>query len=174
MIIMVTVVALATTVISCCPRASDPHTGGFIGGLQGIFCGDYDRRIEQRQSDLSQENELTQKLQADFNVREKEYKLKVSELHTEQQRMKELDKYIKRLLTDINLIKAKSVAQRTKMTDLKSKIKNLQTEIDDLNSNGGSVVDPELYRVLEKKRDILASEYKALLEYFNSLSNVTN
>jgi chromosome segregation ATPase len=173
--IIITISAVAfisIAFLSCCPRANDPHSGGFVGGLQGIFCGDYDRRIEQRRADLSQENEQTRRLQADFNEREKVYKSKVKELQSAQQHREMLNKYIKSLSSDISRLNAKSAVQRSKLIDMKSKISKLQAEIDSQKTDGGNATDLERYRVLEKKRDILAAEYKALLENFNSLSNV--
>lgn len=173
-ITIVSAVLISILSLSCCPRASDPHSGGFVGGLQGIFCGDYDNRIEQKKATLDKENETTRVLQAEFYKRESEYKAKVKELQSAQQHKDMLDKYIKSLSSDINRLNAKSDTQKTKLGDMKAKISKLQAEINTMNTKGGASTDPERYRVLEKKRDILASEYKALLENFNSLSNIAN
>lgn len=163
--------ALAAALTSCCTGNSDPHTGGFIGGLRGICCGEYDKRIEERQVELSHEREETRVLQEEFEKRDREYRAKKSELASEQERMKELDAYVKRLMSDIAKLNAKSSKQSAKLITVKTRIRALQSEIDKMNSSGGYAVDPEHYRMLENKRDILAEEYKALLEYFNSLSN---
>jgi chromosome segregation ATPase len=171
----ITIILLTVILAGCCSGTQDPRSGGFFGGLQGIFCGDYQKRIEERQAELSRQREITNELQAESNKREQEYQLKISELNSEKQRREEMEKYIKALSADISRLNAKDAGERKKITDLKNEINQVQTELDNLKSNeANNDADPEKYLMLEKKRDHLAEEYKALLDYFNALSNTAN
>jgi len=167
---------MALILTGCCSgKTRDPRTGGFIGGLQGIFCGDYQPRIEERQAEASRQHEITTALQTEANERERLYRLRMREQTSQKQRQEEMERYIKSLSSDLNLLNATTVEQKSKITALKNEIAQVQAEINNLKfSDSDNEATSQKITVLEKKRDYLAEEWKALLEYFNAFSESVN
>lgn len=163
-----------------CATSDNPREGGFFGGVAGIHSGAYDNRIQQRQHELGQVQYINQELHQESVTLQDEARLQASELVAEQRRMAEMEQELAGLQADLNKLKARSGQQANEITTLQQSIentrrqlKNEQITLDQLGLSGEGVVDSDRYRLLQKERDRLADEYKALTEYSRALLGAT-
>ena len=167
------------SLISC--TSTNPREGGFIGGLQGIFSGAYDARIQKSQQELSDQERLKKSLEEESRSLDGEAQARDQALASEQERLARLREDISKLESDVGMLVAKSDAQKSEIARLKrriedqrSKLTTLQSAIRNLDRAGGSTSDPSRYQMLKQERDRLDIEYRRLLEYSQALSRATN
>jgi capsule polysaccharide export protein KpsE/RkpR len=171
---------VVVTALAGCATSDNPREGGLFGGITGVNSGAYDARIRQRQNELGQIQYVQQGLRQKSVALEDEAKQQASELAKEQRRMADMEKNLAALQTNLGKLKAKSVQQEKEITSLQLKIENTrqqlkseQLALDKLDWNGGKIADPDRYRLMEKERDRLATEYQALTEYSKALLDAT-
>jgi len=177
--IMVT--AALVTCLAACGVTSDPRGGGLLGGMQGIYGGGYDNRIEQRQEQLAKEQDINRTLREESNILENEAQLRDRMLVAEQQRVVQIEKDLSLLESSINDLHAESDRREKEVMKLKLKVEGLrkrlgsqETAIAELDRRGGSKANPGRYRILQKERDRLSKEYRKLFEYFQALSTANS
>jgi chromosome segregation ATPase len=161
--------------------STNPREGGFIGGLQGIFSGAYDARVQKSQQELSDQERLNQSLEEESRSLDAEVRSRDILLATEQDHLAGLQKNISKLESNTGLLVAKSDVQKVEIARLKrqiedhrSQLKSLRFAIRDLDQAGGSVSNPGRYQVLKRERDRLETEYRRLHEYSLALSKAAN
>jgi len=171
---------IALFLLTAC-ASTNPREGGFIGGLQGIFSGAYDARIQNGQRELSEVERRNQSLQEESKSLDAEVRARDRMLAMEQDRLANMQNDIYRLEFDTNKLVAKSDEQKIEIASLKRKIedqrsqlKSLQSAVRDLDQAGGSASNPGRYEVLKRERERLNMEYRRLLEYNRALSRATN
>lgn len=157
---------------ACSAKSDDPRQGGLMGGLQGIYGGGYDKRIEERNGQLASQQNMHQDLELESAALTKEHRLIDAKLATEAQQMLDLEKGLQALATQVAGQRAQSTRQQKESSSIKTKIMQLQKKIreqhnaiDDLDRAGGSAADPARYQTLQADREHLGAEYKALLAY---------
>jgi len=162
--------AVIVTLASCSSQSDDPRQGGLMGGLQGIYGGGDDKRIENKNDQLATQQRLNQDLELDSIVLTKEYQLTDAKLATENQQMLDLEKQVQLLASQVAEQRMESFRQQNDIVHIKLKIAQLQRKIreqhaaiDDLDHAGGSAADPARYKSLQKDREHLGSEYKTIL-----------
>ncbi len=167
--------------LTACATSQNPREGGFIGGLQGIFGGTYDARIQKSQEDLSNQQSLNQGLKEESKSLDMEVRAHDLLLASEQDRLAIMEQDISKLESNVSLLTAKSDKQKVEMATLQRRIENqrirtksLQSAIRNLDQAGGSDSNPGRYQALKQERDRLDVEYRSLLEYYQTLSNATN
>lgn len=173
-------ILITTALVVCltaCTVTSDPRGGGLFGGMRGIYGGDYDNRIQQRQGQLAEEQKINRDLHGKSETLENDAQLRDRTLASEQQCMSALVKDLSRLESSMNQLRAKSDQQKKEVAKLRLKIEDLrkhlnsqETAISELDRHGGSEANPERYQILQRERDRLSKEYRKLFEYFQALS----
>jgi chromosome segregation ATPase len=153
----------------CSATSDDPRQGGLRGGLQGVYGGGYDKRLQERNERLASHQRLHQDLELESMTLTKEYQLADAKLAAEKQQMTDLEKGLQLLESQVAGQRSQSSRQQKEAAGIKSKIVQLQkkvreqhTAIDDLDRAGGSEANPEKYQTLQADRDRLGQEYKAL------------
>lgn len=170
--IVTSLLVVVTCLSACAGTSEDPRQGGLMGGLQGIYGGTYDKRIQERNDQLAVHQRLHQDLEVQSVSLTKEYQLTDAKLATEKQQVAELEKGVQALAAQVAGQRAQSSRQQKEAAGLKAKITQLQKKIreqhnaiDDLDRSGGSEADPARYQALQADRDQLGQEYKALMRY---------
>jgi len=163
-----------------CATSDNPREGGLFGGIAGIHSGAYDNRIQQREHELGQVQHINQGLHQESATLQDEAKLQTGELIAEQQRMAEMEQELAGLQADLNRLKARSGQKANEITALQQSIENTRRQLKDeqitlnqLSLNGEEAENSDRYRLLQKERDRLADEYKALTEYSRALLSTT-
>lgn len=174
------IITLAISLTGCA-ATSDPRQGGLFGGLYGLSTGAYENRINQRQEELSRQQEVNRDLREQSKVLGSEADSRDCVLATEQQRVAKVQSDLAQLESKIDGLNAKSAQQNKEVAALKLRIINLrqrlesqQSAIGKLDREGGSETAPERYRLLKQERDRLAEEYRNLLEYYKALSEAAS
>jgi chromosome segregation ATPase len=156
---------------ACSSKNGDPRQGGLMGGLQGIYSGGYDKRIEERNGQLVSQQSLHQDLELESVALTKKYQLTDAKLAAEKQNLVELEKGLISLEVETSNNRTQSARQQKEAAKTKNRIVQLQKNIreqhnaiDDLDRTGGSAADPARYQALQSARDFLGGQYKALLD----------
>ena len=179
--LMITLI-LSTSLIAC-TFSSDPREGGFLGGLHGICTGAYDNRVQKQQTELAHQREKNQDLKEKSRILEGEAKARELALASEQEHVKEMEKNISRLESDINEMHAISNKQKDEIATLQDMIKNhilqlkfLQAELKKLedDNDNGIAIDDKRYQAIKKERDRLTKEYGTFLKNYHNLSDAKN
>ena len=175
---LLVIIASAATLSSCV--SNDPRKGGFFGGLQGLNSGAYDARIDQRNEELGQQENLNQGLKDKSSTLQGKARTREAKLAAEQELLDDMDENLNSLESDIENLNAKSAKQETEIASLKVKIADQrrkfntqQKALKEFEQSGASTADPERYRILQQERNRLADEYSKLLKYFQALANAT-
>lgn len=168
----IAVISLAIIFLSACATSTDPHEGGFLGGVQGLSSGEYDRRHDERQARLermkqqqSQLDNESRSLTQDKSSLEKKLqaeKRNIRKLHNDS---KSLDKQIAQLNSDNEIEKNKVDELKQRSSRLKRNINDTSNSLDALegDDSGGSSVDKQREH-LEAQRRELQNEYQLLLD----------
>lgn len=176
MIIIALLVYLAS-----CSVTSDPRGGGLLGGIRGIYGGDYENRVQHLQDQLSEEQRNKHNLQEKSNSLKDEERSQDQALAYSQQRNIKLNNDLLRLESCVKQLQAnsdfkkKAVANLTlKIKDLKKRLKSQEAATNELDRHGGSKDNLERYRILQSERERLSEEYKMLFEYSQALSEANS
>ncbi len=166
------IIALLILFLNGCATSTDPHEGGFLGGVQGLSSGEYERRkkerqqrlerIKQEQSNLDNYSQSLEKNKASLEKKLQEEKRLIAKLNKDSQALEE----------KIAQLKSENSADQKKVNNLKQRLKqlnrdisNIKHSIDDLEGGGSGDTSLDKTRAqLEKQRKELQNEYQLLLE----------
>ncbi len=164
-----------------CAVTDDPRKGGLIGGIQGIYGRKYQHRIEEKQNLLNEEKKENCILHKKINDSERQLQLKNKILVYEQGHLIDLEEKLSILELGIAKIDIKSGNLKKEIINRKDKIERLRKlietqtnsirELSLLKKNG---LQSESYLMLQKERDRLYEEYKALFEYYEALAEANS
>ncbi len=178
LILLVGAVALLS---SCAGGCGDPGSGGLIGGIQGVYGGCYDKRLEQKKALLQEQQQANQQLENSRSKLHAEYLSVDNRLAAEQRELTSLNQDIRaleakvaKLQTTPSMQKMDIVHLRERIQEIKSNMKLQQDAISRLDREDESTADPEEYQVLLHEREKLRKEYVALVEYSQALANSAN
>lgn len=161
--------AALLSLTACSGPSNDPRQGGLIGGLQGVYGGSYDQRIQERNDQLASQQRLHQDLELESVALAREHQLADARLAAARQHLLELERGLQSLDAQVAGKRAQSEKQRqeaaamqTRIAQVQKKIREQHNVIDDLDRAGGSTARPEEYQSLRRDQERLDGEYNAL------------
>jgi peptidoglycan hydrolase CwlO-like protein len=126
--------SMLALLLSACDVSTDPHTGGFFGGVVSLARGDYDRRAEQKQSDLAASENINWSMQRDVSNLDTAIRgqdAEITRLRGELNRMRAETERLKRDVAsmsasgptaDLDVTRKQIDAVQQRITDLQAKI----------------------------------------------------
>ena len=146
---------------------NDPRDGGLLGGLEGIWGGDYDARAKQRQESADRLKEIQEITSQEGSTLDQQKSNKAIELSAISNELVALNAEIGGLSLKNSAQKRTSKANESKIQQISIKKKELQREIDKIrNSIDTQQID---VKEAEVRRDKLRQEYKLLVDLLNKL-----
>ncbi len=178
--LLISISTLFILISTGCAVSKDPRQGGFISGVYGIMSGTYDESLEQKKSELKNEQDSNKKLTDRSSVLQSDIQTQKTAIKAEELQVAEMYALTKELEGEIQGLESQSESNKTRISKLKYKIqehrnqlKKLQSDLKGLSSDGGTL-DSGRYNILLKERDRLAKEYRSLIEYTKALSEAAN
>jgi chromosome segregation ATPase len=166
------IIAAAITLSGCAGKCGDPREDGLLGGLSGVYGDCYDKRLEDKNNQLTAQERRGVELKTQAMSLHDQYQFLDSKLADEQKQnaalqreIHSLDQHVARLRVTTSKQKKEAAEITARLRQMKKDAKSQQDAIDQLDHMGGSSADPEQYQRLEAERDRLRQEYKALLDY---------
>jgi chromosome segregation ATPase len=160
--------------LTACATSSDPRQGGLFGYNPKA----YDVRLGQRRQELAHQQNISQGLTEQSSSLDNQSRVLENELAIERQRLNDMQIDLSRLESKVNRLQTKSAKQEADIASFKKKIiaqrqrlDSQESEMNKLERAGGRASDPERYQILEQERNLLAEEYKKLLDYSQALAN---
>jgi chromosome segregation ATPase len=152
-------IVLGASLLALCALAGcepDPAKGGILGGLNGIFTGAYDQRLQVRQQQLGAAQEQGAYLEASNARLGHEAEQTASTRATLYHRLATLDAQTKALDEQTGQIATDTEAKRQKRAALAEQLGEVHADLDrlgrDLDTNGESAAAAERQRAaLEQK-----------------------
>ena len=158
--------------LTACATSTDPHEGGFLGGVQGLSSGEYDSRINERQARLDRmkqeqaalDNEKKSLTQNKSSL-EKKIRQEKQQLAKLKKKNRSLETKIAQLNKDNDISKKEMDALNQRSKQLTQDLQTTSNSLDALegNASGGSSVDKQR-KQLEAQRRELENEYQLLLD----------
>ena len=163
-------VFLAAVMAASCSTPSDnPRQGGLVGGLQGIYGGGYNKRVEGKNDELSQQRRLHQDLELESSSLTREYQLADAKLVAEKEQMSKLNYKVQSLSSQVAELRSQSGREqdtvsrlKIRITEMQKKIREQHAAIDNLSRDAGRDVNQQKYRDVKAGREQLGAEYTEL------------
>ena len=165
-----------------CATTDDPHDGGFISGVKGLSTGTYERRVQERESNLATVRAMQPELEREGATLTTEKSDRERLLAQEKRKLATLDGEVRSLERRLAEMKDAKGAGDARVGDLQKRVDDLQgrlakqtRSIDALEGGGSGSADAlegggsggELTdsrrRQLETQRAALQREYEELL-----------
>lgn len=168
-------------ILGGCATTDNPREGGFIGGVQGLSSGSYERRVRERKDNLARlkaiQEDLDQEsatLTAEKQKRQKILDEERSKLAAINKDIASLEKKLAKMEKEKGEGDARIADLQKRLNGLKAKLSGQNKTIDDLEGSGtggadalegsgtGSMTDARRQQ-LEAQRAALQKEYEELL-----------
>ena len=172
MIRLLTFFLLSLLFLVGCASSTDPHEGGFFGGVQGLSSGEYDKRIEERQNRLDRMRQDKEALDRENKQLTKQDEVLQAKVDKEKHRLNKLNKDTNQLRKRIAELEKEGNVTQKEIDRLNKRMKALQHGIDSTNrsldalegDNGTPEAIEQRRARLEKQRSTLEKEYQLLLD----------
>lgn len=151
--------------LTACKTTDDPREGGFIGGVQGLSSGAYERRIEEREERLERLRQLSEELDAQRMALEHQHQQSLSDFEREQARLATLSRDTEELERKLLSSRETEQAQQLQHRELLQRVQQLKQEIDRTVDIDHAKADS-----LGAERDALEKEYRLLLDIYREIS----
>jgi len=158
--------------LSACATTSDPHKGGFMGGVQGLSSGEYERRVDERQARLERmKNEQAQLDNEGSSLKQNKSSLQ-KKIQQEKHQIAELKKKNQLLEKKIAQLNTNDAVDKNELNTINQRagrltqdINNTKNSLDALegNASGDASVDRQRTQ-LEAQRKELENEYQLLFD----------
>ena len=158
---------LAGLLVSACATTDDPSKGGFLGGVQGLSSGAYDKRIAEREERLRRLQEMQGELKTEQAGLTTEKQQKQARLKDLRRRLSRLDGEIEQLSLDLNSRRSTLASDQARRDALARDLTALRTDI--ANAEQRAAAPDGSVRQLEAERDRLEEEYRLLLDVYLGL-----
>jgi chromosome segregation ATPase len=120
--------ASALLVLAGCAREEDPAKAGFFSGIGNLATGTYDRRLEQRQQELSEAERLKQQMAARAAESDRQREQSEAALRNRQARLARLDGDIDRLQRRLDVLKRQRTGDEARLRDAEQRLAGLRDE----------------------------------------------
>ena len=120
--------AAALLLLAGCAREEDPSKAGFFSGIGNLATGSYDRRLEQRQQELSEAERLKQQMAARAAESDRQREQSEAALRNRQARLARLDGDIDRLQLRLDTLKRQRTGDATRLRDAERRLAGLRDE----------------------------------------------
>jgi uncharacterized coiled-coil DUF342 family protein len=144
---------------------NDPHSGGFFGGVRGLFVGDYDARQQQRQETLAALDSGNTSLRAQSDQLNTEKNEKAARVKKQRQEVAKLNSNVKALAAKVDNLKGTQKASNVEVKELRTRVDALQGEATKLDSISSSPSEERL----TAEKEMLEREYQALMKAYLAL-----
>ncbi len=159
-------VVTSALLLGACATTDDPREGGFIGGVQGLSSGAYDRRIQEREESLRRLNEIKRELGSEQERLSSERQRSQARLAELQRQLSRLDQEVARLTRRLEREQQQLAGDREKTAGLKRDLGQLRQQIARAGDGPGG---DRTVEELEAERDRLEEEYRQLLDLYLEL-----
>lgn len=164
--------------LSACATTDDPREGGFVGGVQGLSSGAYERRVREREDNLAKLRAMQAELEQESAALTAEKGERQQILARERRRLAELDADVDSLESRLAEMGPANSAGDQRVKELQDRVVGLkdrlarQTRTIDQLEGAGSAADAlegqgevsdTRRRQLEAQRTALQKEYEELL-----------
>lgn len=158
--------------LSACVTNPDPHEGGFVGGVQGLSSGEYDRRSSERQARLDRMKVEQTNLDNQSSALQYDKAFVQKKISTEKHYIAQLKKDSRKLKKKIARLKNNDVTGQKKINSLEHQVEQLTKDINTISyslnalegGGGGNTSEDQQRRQLEAQRRELQNEYQLLLD----------
>lgn len=151
--------------LTACKTTDDPRKGGFIGGIQGLSSGAYERRIEEREERLERLRQLREELDAERMGLQDQHQQGQSGYQREQARLSALSRDTAELERNLLSLRESEKVKQVQHRDLLQRVQRLKRQIDQT-----VAVDHSDAAALTAERDALEEEYRLLLDIYREIS----
>ncbi len=158
--------------LTACATTSDPHEGGFMGGVQGLSSGEYDRRIDERQARLDRMKKEQAQLDNESNSLAQDKSSLEKKIQQEKYHITELKKKNQLLKKKIARLNSNNEVDKNDLNKLNKQAAKLTKNINKTNNSldalegdmsGTASVDRQRAQ-LEAQRKELEKEYQLLFD----------
>lgn len=150
-IVSLAMVAATALLLAGCKTTEDPSKGGFMSGLANLTDGTYQRRQQERQTELVNQQSANQ-------TRQQELAHVAAEADSTAAQLDETEKRYASMRRDLDLMMMKLGGAKGRNASLVQRIKTLENKV--------AMIDSDRFTPVEEKRKRLESlqKEKALLE----------
>ena len=160
--------------ITGCATSSDPHEGGFFGGVQGLSSGAYEQRAREREERLQRLRDEKRALDDESRELQQRDQRMTRKLASEKRRLHKLSGETRQLSGRIAGLKREGKASALELKRLEKRLAALKRGIastshslDALEGGGGGA------SALDRRRTALRAQRKALEKEYQMLLDLT-
>jgi predicted nucleic acid-binding Zn-ribbon protein len=118
----------ALLLLAGCAREEDPAKAGFFSGLGNATTGTYERRLDDRQRELSETQQLKEQLAARAADSDRRRALSGAELQNRQARLASLDDDLGRMKRRLDELKRQRSGDQAQLRDAERRLAELRRE----------------------------------------------
>ncbi len=164
----------APFLLAACATSTDPHEGGFLGGVQGLSSGVYEQRLREREERLQRLREEQRELERERDELKQRDQGLARRLAVERGRLRKLSEETRGLQRRIDALRATRKASSGKIARLRKRLAALKRGIastdHSLDALEGSGQAPD---AIERRRAALRTQRKALEKEYQLLLDLT-
>lgn len=146
----------------CATPSDDPHKGGLFGYMAHGSSG-YQKRLDQKQQDLSGIEQNTTTVKAEAGQLEAEKQEKAAALEKQKAELAQLDKDLGAIENDVGTLQAQSEEQEDRKAELELEINRIKADLQLLGGDTSAAVQERDQKIEALKKEIKALHKKASL-----------
>lgn len=162
-----TALAAAVVLTGCAARSENPADGGFIAGLSALSSGTYDRRLEERQARLQNEEVRNARMKAQAASAESERSATSAELASVKERYDGLNREIEELDRRLVELQSSEKGDTRRLVALRSDLDRLSQQTTLAGADpmmSAAEKEGTLLELRERKEKLLAALEEAALK----------
>lgn len=128
-------IVAATLALSACQPNEDPAQAGFFSGAANIVGGTYDKRVQQKQTELSKTEQLRQQLEQSARRAQEEQQQTTSDLNAWEARVTQMDAELDNLKKQVAAAKHRRGVADQKVVEAQKRLEVVAAERRQLASN---------------------------------------